>query len=86
MAYADKKKMYDNNNRLNRDNYDRISLMVKKGRRELIREAAAKTGESVNSFIVRLIDDELERLSIEREHSTGDDCSIYTPLDDSSNV
>lgn len=44
--------------------YDRINLTVPKGNKEVIKEAAALNGESVNGFINRLIDDELERLKI----------------------
>lgn len=42
--------------------YDRINLTVPKGNKEVIKEAAALNGESVNGFINRLIDDELKRL------------------------
>lgn len=44
--------------------YDRINLTVPKGNKEVIKEAAALNGESVNGFINRLIDDELKRLEI----------------------
>ena len=42
--------------------YDRINLTVKKGNKERIQAAAQANGESVNAFINRLIDVELERL------------------------
>lgn len=44
--------------------YDRINLTVPKGNKEIIKEAAYRCGESVNGFINRLIDAELERLKI----------------------
>lgn len=42
--------------------YDRINLTVPKGNKEVIKEAAARCGESVNGFINRLIDAEIGRL------------------------
>ena len=42
--------------------YDRINLTVPKGQKERIRAGAAITGESVNAFINRLIENELNRL------------------------
>lgn len=42
--------------------YDRINLTVPKGNKELIQAAAQTNGESVNAFINRLIDTELERI------------------------
>ena len=45
-------------------NYDRINLTVEKGKRDLIKDHAAKTdGGSVNAFINRAIDETLEELS-----------------------
>ncbi len=37
--------------------YDRISLLVTKGKKEVIREHAESQGESVNAFINRAIDE-----------------------------
>ncbi len=45
-----------------KEKYDRIQLVVPKGQKERIQAAAAHTGESVNGFINRLIDAEIERL------------------------
>ena len=82
--------MYDNNNRFNKENYDRISLMVEHGRKILIKQAADKTGESVNRFINRLIDAELERLgidtTIEKKDTTGANCSNFPPPVDSNSI
>ena len=60
MAYKDKANAIRYNNDFNRQAYDRINLTVKKGKKELIQEAAQARGESVNTFINRLIDAELE--------------------------
>lgn len=56
--------------------YDRINLTVPKGQKERIKVGAAATGESVNGFINRLIENELDRLR-DGGHdidSGGDDC------------
>ena len=45
--------------------YDRINLTVPKGKKEAIKAAADKRGESVNGFIWRLIEAELDRMGIE---------------------
>ena len=39
-----------------KNNYDRIELTVKKGRKEEIKAAAAAAGESVNEYIIRAVD------------------------------
>lgn len=41
--------------------YDRINLVVKKGKREEIKAHAEQRGESVNAFINRAIDETMER-------------------------
>jgi len=41
--------------------YDRISLVVKKGQREVIKQHSELTGESVNAFIQRAINETMER-------------------------
>lgn len=43
------------------ERYDRIQLVVPKGRKEDIKKEAERRGESVNSFINGLIDAALER-------------------------
>ena len=42
--------------------YDRINLTVPKGQKEAIQEAAQRNGESVNGFIWRLIQAQLEKV------------------------
>lgn len=60
MAYKDKSNAIKYNNEFNKQAYDRISLLVKKGKKEVIQATAQARGESVNSFINRLIDREIE--------------------------
>lgn len=46
-------------NKYNAKAYDRIGLMVPKGRKEEIKAYAESCGESVNGFINRLIEQEM---------------------------
>lgn len=61
-----------------KEKYDRIQLVVPKGKRELIQTAAQTNGESVNAFINRLIDAELERI---KREGGGFDISIPSEKD-----
>lgn len=40
-------------------NYDRIDVTLPKGQKEVIKEAAAAAGETVNGYIKKAIDDRL---------------------------
>ncbi len=62
MAFKDKAEAIKYNNEFNKQAYDRINLTVPKGKKENIQTAAQANGESVNAFINRLIDTELERI------------------------
>lgn len=42
-------------------NYDRVNLTMPKGRKDIIQAHAAAQGESVNGFINRAIDSQMER-------------------------
>ena len=66
--YTEKKK--ESNRKWDAANLDRISIALPKGQKELIKEAAAQNGESVNKFIARLIEAELDRLGV-NEHGGG---------------
>lgn len=59
MAYKEKKDAIAYNNNFNKVAYDRINLTVPKGQKEIIQAAARQRGESVNSFIWKLIQTEL---------------------------
>jgi len=49
-------------NKYKANNYDRIEAFVKKGRKDIIKEhAAAFDGGSVNAFINRAIDEQMQR-------------------------
>jgi len=61
MAYKDKAKAVEYNNKFIAKTYDRINLTVPKGRKDIIQAHAQAHGESVNGFINRAIDHEMER-------------------------
>lgn len=42
-------------NRWNKNNYDRILLVIPKGKKEHLEHRAEETGESVNGYLNRLI-------------------------------
>lgn len=44
-----------------KNNYDRIGLTMPKGKKEKIKAQADRNGETVNSYICRLIDEDLEK-------------------------
>ena len=46
--------------------YDRINLTVSKGQKDIIKAHAEAKGESVNGFISRAIDNQIERDKSER--------------------
>lgn len=47
-----------------KERYDRIQVVVPKGKKEIIQAHAAAQGESVNGFINKAIDEKLERDSL----------------------
>ena len=48
-------------NRYNAKAYDRIALVVKKGKKERIKEKADEMGISINGYITALIDADLNK-------------------------
>ena len=56
MAYKDKSAAVRYNNEFNKKRYDRINLMVPRGKKEIMQEKAKENGESLNAFINRAID------------------------------
>lgn len=57
----DKEKANNYKRKFNAENYDRIELTVKKGKKDIIKAHTAGRGESVNGFINRAIDEAMER-------------------------
>ncbi len=56
MAFKNKSDAVKYTNEFNKQAYDRVSLMLKKGKKEIIQQKAKENGESVNAFINRAID------------------------------
>ena len=59
---AAEEKQYKRQNAYNSAKYDKIGLMLPKGSKEKIKEAAAKKGVSVNAFITEIIKKEIDFL------------------------
>lgn len=47
-----------------KNNYDRMELTVKKGKKAIIKAHAESLGESVNAFVNRAINEAMERDSL----------------------
>lgn len=54
-------------NRYNDKAYDRINLVVLKGKKDVIKAYAESNGESVNAFINRAIDEAMQKGSADDE-------------------
>ena len=48
-------------NKYVKSNYDRINVTMPKGRKDIIKAHAESRGESVNGFITRAIDNQMEQ-------------------------
>ena len=61
MAYKDKAQKTAHQNDYISKAYDRINLLVGKGDKEQIKQAAAVQGESINGYINRLIKQDMSK-------------------------
>ena len=48
-------------NKYMKSNYDRVNLVMPKGKKDVIQANAAQQGESVNAYINRAIDEAMQR-------------------------
>lgn len=48
-------------NKYMKNNYDRVNLVMPKGKKDVIQAHAAQQGESVNAYINRAIDEAMQR-------------------------
>lgn len=48
-------------NKYMKSNYDRVNLVIPKGKKDVIQAHAAQQGESVNAYINRAIDEAMQR-------------------------
>lgn len=73
-------KTTDYKRKFNEEKYDRLYPYVSKGRKAEIQAAAEAEGESLNDFIVKAIDERMERIQRKRDASMpfaappGDEC------------
>jgi len=51
-------------NKYNEKAYDRIALIVKKGQKEIIKAQAEKQGISINAYITKLIEKDIDSTEI----------------------
>ncbi len=49
------------NNSFNAKKYDRVTIMLPKGKQQIVKEHAKKRGESVNAFVNKAIEEKIER-------------------------
>jgi hypothetical protein len=61
----DMKKQAQWSRNYNETTYDRLYPFVPKGRKAEIQAAAERVGETLNKFIVRAIDERMERLDVD---------------------
>ena len=61
MAYKDKAQKTAHQNDYISKAYDRVNLLVGKGDKEQIKQAAAVQGESINGYINRLIKQDMSK-------------------------
>lgn len=61
MAYKDKQKTYDYNNKFNKENYDRINLCLPKNTKAKLKQVASRHNESVNAYINEAIRQRMEK-------------------------
>ena len=52
-------------NKYMKSNYDRVNLVMPKGKKDIIQAHAAQQGESVNAYINRAIDEAMQRDNFE---------------------
>ena len=48
--------------RYNKKAYDRINIIVQKGQRQIIKDAAASQGKSLNRFVLDAVEAEMKRI------------------------
>lgn len=65
MDEENKKKAFEYINDYNRDNYDRIGIMVKKGMKDVIKSYAKERGMSLSQFFVHCVEKEMEEMDKE---------------------
>ena len=60
MKYSDAQK--EATARYNKKAYDRINIIVRKGQRQIIKDAATSQGKSLNRFVLDAVEAEIKRI------------------------
>lgn len=55
------------NNEYNKASYDRVSLMLKKGQKELLQSVSKSKGETLNTYIRKAIEDRLKKDGVQQQ-------------------
>ena len=61
MAYKDKSKAIEYNNKFIAETYDRVNLTMPKGKKEILQSHVKAQGKSLNGFINEAIDEKIQR-------------------------
>lgn len=56
-------KITEYKNKFQKDKYDRISVLVPKNEKEIIKEYADSEGDSLNGFIYKAINEKINRIN-----------------------
>lgn len=59
MAFTDKKAAFAYVNEYQKEKYDRITVMAKKGKKEIYKKAAKEAGLSLSEFIMQCVDEKI---------------------------
>ena len=62
MAFTDKKEAYRYVNNYQKKNYDRITVMAAKGKKEEYKAAAKLKGLTLSAFIMECVDDKIKEM------------------------
>lgn len=62
MAYKNRQDAYNNINKYQKENYDRITVMASKGKKAEYQAAAKLKGLSLSAFVMQCVDEKIEEL------------------------
>lgn len=62
MAFTDKQAAFDYINQYQKEKYDRITIMAKKGKKAKYQAAAQLKGMKLSSFIMACVDEKIEAM------------------------
>lgn len=62
MAFTDKKEAYRYVNNYQKENYDRITVMAAKGKKEEYKAAAKLKGLTLSAFIMECVDEKIKEM------------------------